>query len=583
MKVEHFTGKLHSREDYAELLRSLTRPTRPFFSPDGARFRNLTAAATYPTVAQENEGCMRILWGLFPLWAGDKKETFFRDVYRNTFRAGTDPENPEYWGEGMEDRDQRFVEYATLGCGLLICPEAILGGMSEEEKTHFAAYMNLINEYPVCGNNWIFFRILANCGLKKNGLPYQAEQIERDFETIEGFYLGDGWYSDGRGSTQRDYYVAFAIHFYSLIYAATMGDEDPARAALFRERATLFAQDFIYWFDKSGASVAYGRSQTYRFAQAAFFSALVFSDTEALPWGVVKGILNRNLRYFLSMPILDNAGLLSIGYGYPNLVMSEQYNGSGAPYWAFKSFLCLARGADHPFFAAEEAPYPDLPPLRAMPHAGFIAQKTSTDTVLLGGGQCGGGWLTHAPEKYEKFAYSAAFGFSVPRNDYAVELMAPDSMLTFFYMDTCFVRRRHLSFAIEGNTSVSRWSPFPGVTVTTTLTPMGEGHLRRHVIESSVSCRAYDAGFSLPRAEDPEEEQIQKTARRVEVTTPLGRETVEARGEGGEPTCVYPMPNTNLVYSRTLLPCMIYEITPGTQVLETYVEAQRILPETKAE
>ena len=122
MKVEHFTGKLHSREDYAELLRSLTRPTRPFFSPDGARFRNLTAGATYPPVAQENEGCMRILWGLFPLWAGDKKETFFRDVYRNTFRAGTDPENPEYWGEGMEDRDQRFVEYATLGCGLLICP-----------------------------------------------------------------------------------------------------------------------------------------------------------------------------------------------------------------------------------------------------------------------------------------------------------------------------------------------------------------------------------------------------------------------------------------------------------------------------
>ena len=140
-----FPEKLSSRADYAALLRRLTEPTRPFFSPRGARLLNLTNGAHYTRVAQENEGCMRILWGLFPLWGGDPDETFFRDVYRDTFRAGTDPDDPEYWGENMVDRDQRFVEYATIGAGLLLAPHALLGDLTDEERERFVRYVDLIN------------------------------------------------------------------------------------------------------------------------------------------------------------------------------------------------------------------------------------------------------------------------------------------------------------------------------------------------------------------------------------------------------------------------------------------------------
>ncbi|MBU5895479.1 DUF2264 domain-containing protein, partial [Vibrio cholerae O1] len=60
--------------------------------------------------------------------------------------------------------------------------------------------------------------------------------------------------------------------------------EDAERLKKIRESATLFAQDYPYWFDRKGRAVPFGRSLTYRFAQGAFWSALVFADLEALPW-----------------------------------------------------------------------------------------------------------------------------------------------------------------------------------------------------------------------------------------------------------------------------------------------------------
>ena len=64
--------------------------------------------------------------------------------------------------------------------------------------------------------------------------------------------MSDGWYADG-DKAHCDYYVPFAIYFYGLIYAALMDKEDPIRSALFKERAVLFAKDFIYWFAADGS------------------------------------------------------------------------------------------------------------------------------------------------------------------------------------------------------------------------------------------------------------------------------------------------------------------------------------------
>lgn len=58
-------------------------------------------------------------------------------------------------------------------------------------------------------------------------------------DRYESFYLGNGWYSDGK-RPQKDYYVSFGIHFYCLLYARFMEKEDPEHTALLRNAQRHF-------------------------------------------------------------------------------------------------------------------------------------------------------------------------------------------------------------------------------------------------------------------------------------------------------------------------------------------------------
>src|SRR6185436_9763884 len=108
---------------------------------------------------------------------------------------------------------------------------------------------------------------------------------------------------------------AFAMHFYGLLYAAHASDE---RAATFRRRADLFARDFIAWFSPDGSAIPYGRSLTYRFAQAAFWAALPVAGADASWVAIARGVLLRHLRWWMRRPIAATGGALTVGYGYEN-------------------------------------------------------------------------------------------------------------------------------------------------------------------------------------------------------------------------------------------------------------------------
>ena len=104
------------------------------------------------------------------------------------------------------------------------------------------------------------------------------------------------------------------------------------RSKKYKDRAKQFAQEFIYWFAGDGSAVPFGRSLTYRFAEAAFWSALAFAGVEAFSYGVIKGILLRHLRWWFQQPIFTSDGILSIGYAYPNLTMIGEH------VWNFADF-----------------------------------------------------------------------------------------------------------------------------------------------------------------------------------------------------------------------------------------------------
>lgn len=105
---------VRDRASVQELLRTVLEPLEPFFSPHKARVNCPGATAVrFDQTASEVEGLMRPFWGLASLLAGG-------GCFRGTewwiqgIKAGTDPENPEYWGYPQHN-DQRMVEMCPMG------------------------------------------------------------------------------------------------------------------------------------------------------------------------------------------------------------------------------------------------------------------------------------------------------------------------------------------------------------------------------------------------------------------------------------------------------------------------------------
>lgn len=219
---------LHSKKDFQDCMLSILEPLKPYYSEEKARLTLGVTMAHYDIGATWMEAFSRPLWGLVPFWAGGGSEPEFEEIYRKGLTAGTDEKNPEYWGE-CTSFDQRFVEMAAISYGIMFAPEVVWDPLTEAQKENLCNYLNKINEHPLPVCNWILFAVLVNIAMKKVGRHYSPEMLEEYLNGLETFYLGEGWYRDG-DSGQKDYYISFAIHFYSLIYAVVMEKDDPERA-----------------------------------------------------------------------------------------------------------------------------------------------------------------------------------------------------------------------------------------------------------------------------------------------------------------------------------------------------------------
>lgn len=555
-----------SREFYEGLLLSMIEPLKGRFSPGKARLQLGAETAGYGNRIAGMEGFSRLLWGLVPYWAGGGKDVSLLPVYLEGLASGTNPDAPEYWGD-LHDKDQRMVEMAAIAFGLLMIPEKLWEPLAEHSRTHLAAWLGQINLYSLAENNWQYFNVITNLALKHVGSPYSNERMEEAMAKYESFYLGNGWYSDGL-RPQKDYYISFAIHFYCLLYAKFMEEEDPVRSALFKARAKEFAGTFIYWFDDEGKALPFGRSMTYRFAQAAFWSMSAMLELDVLPLGVLKGLIGRHMEQWLRQPIYDNGGVLSIGYAYPNLNMSEGYNASGSPYWAFKTFALLALPAEHEFWKVESEPLPRLKKQMVIPECNMLISRRGYDVTALTAGQYPVLQLTHAAEKYAKFAYSTRFGFSCPRSYCQLHEAGTDSMLAFSVHNMIYVRKGCLEFSVTETEVYSKWSPVEGIEVETWLIPTDKGHIRRHIITSQLECTAYDCGFAYPDL--PGETRSHADGTLAVVTDSNGRST--AASETGKAMVITSAPNTNLIFPTTIIPAIEYRIPKGRISVETRIE-----------
>ncbi|WP_194206894.1 DUF2264 domain-containing protein [Superficieibacter sp. 1612_C1] len=561
---------LSSRDDVIAALVSMLGALDKQFPADSAQFPLGNTCAHYDVGIANMEGLSRALWGLFPLLAGGV-ETTLSKKYIDAIRLGTDPENAGYWGE-TGPYDQRLVEMAAYGLGLALLQDKLTDVFSERELRNLHRWLDQITDAEMPDSNWNYFAIIVQLGFKRAGLPWDQQAVERRFNQMEAYYLGDGWYSDGPGRP-KDYYISMAFHFYGLIYATLNAEDDPERAAVLRERSCRFAEDFIYMSAADGASVPFGRSLTYRFAMVAFWSAVAFAGLDVLTPGEIKGVILRHLRWWLDKPIFDRDGILTLGFAYPNLTMCEDYNSPGSPYWALKVFLILALPAEHPFWQAEEKALPELAETRAIAHAQQILMhsEASQHVVMLTSGQLELNNYVNTEAKYTKFAYSSRFGFTIERGRYGIKHAACDNMLLLSENDDYFRGRRGCeAVQVHEDFIFSRWSAWNDVHIDSWLIPCGEWHLRVHRIDSARRLTSVEGGFAVMKAAH------QLTDDGCLIQAANGASTIRCLAAQGkrQADCIITPPNSSVMFAEcAAIPVLRGEVPVGVSWLYGAVAA----------
>ncbi|KAK1982736.1 hypothetical protein LZ30DRAFT_655067 [Colletotrichum cereale] len=559
---------LRTRTDLIQASLALLRPLLPHFSPAKGRIRVPVSSAThFDETAAQLEGFARPLWAVGALLLGYDSASdpellkSIDDVVQpwiDGFVSGTDPEHPDYWGK-INDTDQRMVESEIVAFALLAAPDRIYKPLSENSKQNVTSWLRTLNGMEMPKNNWRWFRVFGNLALSKVcGVSFDSlrEEIDADLELLDTFYRFDGWSADGPWQTleqaqaeieqydktgrrdavgvgrQADYYSgSFAIQFSQLLYSRFAADIDPERAETYRQRARDFGSSFWRYFDAEGAAIPFGRSLTYRFACGGYFAALALARVPDMPGplgshGAVKGFLMRHLRWWAknSEDIFYPDGTLNIGWLYPNMYLSEDYNSPQSPYWCLKTLIAVGLADDDAFWTTEEEPYPQPPmadtvALVSAPQQIVCNHSAGNHHFLLSPGQFVAWPMKANQAKYCKFAYSSAFTFSVPTGP-LIQQMAPDNTLALSRDggETWAVKWKSeqvqfmpvyvlgQSGTEEVQAANARWYPWgdKAVSVDTTLIPPTERwpdwHVRIHRVkmnEKSKTLHTVEGGFAI--------------------------------------------------------------------------------------
>ncbi|MGB8857771.1 MAG: DUF2264 domain-containing protein [Ilumatobacteraceae bacterium] len=565
-------GPLVDRTDVQKAVLYLYEPLLVHQSEHGARVRLGSFGAAFAPRVAELEGFARPLYGIVPLTAGGGEFPHWGRVVSG-LTAGTDPASPEYWGPVSASPDQRMVEQAAIGLALAFCPEQVWEPLDASARAHLVAWLGGIFEFEPVPNNWQFFRVLVALGLQRVGVAFDEAALQSSLDTLESYRVGTHWYVDG-GLGNVDYYVPFAFHTYGLMYAAAnrLGLGDDVQAERYRQRAALFANDFLHWFAPDGAGIPFGRSLTYRFAMSSFWGALAWADVPALPWGTVKGLAMRNLRWWATQPISDRDGVLSVGYAYDNRRLAEGYNSACSPYWCMKAFTGLAAPAGHPFWTSAEEKLPPLTAPVEQPAPGFILHRDDVQAVALVAHQGPPfSMFEQYAAKYRKFAYSTVFGFSGDLEP-MFSSRTTDSMLAL--TDDSGVRRVRLGVeaaGLEDGMAWSTWHPWPDVRVDTVLWGGAPWHGRLHRIRSARQLATEETGFAL--SYDPDDYGRVRAEARLGATTAWGHSSI-VDVHGAREQTVRALPgNANVMYPHTVVPMLTARLEAGDHRLGCLVHA----------
>ncbi len=425
--------------------------------------------------------------GVVTLSNGEKVD--IAAIYKQGIVNGTNPGHREYWGK-IRTRS-RLVENCSVAVGLLLTRKHIWDKLSPQEKDNLARWFrdNLSNDFIM--NNWQWFKVFHHVFLEETGYETDYQDLEQTLNNIEKMYVNDGWYSDGVGEKGcYDYYVAWAMHYYSRLFSYLAGEKYKEWKRNYLERSREFLKHYQYFFTPGNHPPLYGRSQTYRFASLAPWGIALLLDCCDVDLTWLKASATDTINTFLEKGSVRRDGILNPGYYGEFTPMLEPYSGTASPYWAFKAFSFLLLPDNHPFWSAPTETVEPKEEVYSIPTTRMVLLHSgdSQVTMLTAGSSAG------SPIKYNKFAYSNSF----PMN-YDNKNPVDNMLLLRSGRGNWVCRSTVLESSCRRNICQSRWKvkSLTNVTIKTTLIGRADGYIAIHQLCEGSPLFFQTGGFPI--------------------------------------------------------------------------------------
>ena len=310
------------------------------------------------------EAIGRLIVGIAPFVAlpdDDTEEGRIRKKMRDQIHASlthaVDPSSPDYLYWGSPKVAQPLVDAAFLAQALLLAPAALWEPLDKKTKERFIDEFTKLRAIKPSNNNWVLFAAIVETFLLSIDAPFDAARIDAGIDKIIGWYVGDGWYSDGV-KFHFDHYNGFVIQpmlVTVLRVNVAKGRREKALLEQAYKRMQRYASFQERFISPEGTFPVFGRSSTYRVG--AFWPLATLALENNLPAGVmssqVRPALTAVFKRVFVKDTFNTSGLLTLGFvGANQSNIADSYSNTGSMYLASFAFMPLGLAASHEFWTA---------------------------------------------------------------------------------------------------------------------------------------------------------------------------------------------------------------------------------------
>ncbi|GAA2897740.1 DUF2264 domain-containing protein [Microbacterium esteraromaticum] len=319
--------------------------------------------------------------------AADAEADALVEFYAQAIVDGTDPRHPSRWPLGVTCRTpltgitNSIVEAANLAFGLYTAGDRFWSRLDAREQDQVHGWLRHHALREVWQNNWQLFPAMAEAFIRHSGGDASGLHGERNVARVEGWYLGDGWYTDGPAHAV-DYYNAWAIHPYLWAWYRMTDRTQTADGQRHLERLAQFVDGMPSFIAADGAMVHFGRSLTYRTAALAplwcaeisGISPFAPARTRELATSVLDGFVRHGV---------GADGQLRLGWYDEYLPAMQDYSGFGSPYLAGIGFLGLSLPSGHRVWTEPDAPAARQAATRSFDGTGLTLSTAGGDAPVV--------------------------------------------------------------------------------------------------------------------------------------------------------------------------------------------------------